>query len=415
MKKDIIDNKTYSNYRWVMQILWMLATMAQTVIWLALSPLLTTVMDDLHLDYGQGGILLTIVMLMGGVSLFLGNIIIDKMGMKKGTISALALFCLGGVISFLSHDFVTILSARILIGLGFGLIISIGGALTMVWFPAKELPLINTVNILTATVGQTLAYMITIPLLGIVKTWQNIFAVFSVFVAVILLLWLFLGKDKNTVDKKSDVKKQNGLIMAAKKKEVWLVSAAFFGNIFTFTVFSTFLPAYLQNVRGFDIAQSSNITGLLPIAGFAGALICGFGTGALKLRKPFIWPLFVMMLIGAIGIVTVPSGPLLYLSACLIGFGCAGFPPVFFTVIMELKDSTPETVAGALAWIIGLNQILVVFCPIFFNMLVPKIGMSNSFLVYCIPIVTSIVVSFMIPETGPGRSKEQAENVEMVI
>lgn len=420
--RQVSKNSKYSKYRWVMQFLWILVAVCQMFSWLTLSPLLTTIMHDLGLNYAQSGILMTIVLFMSGISLFLGSFVISKLGIKYGTIASLSFFCIAGIVAFSAHNYYVLLLARILVGLGFGIDIALSGALVMTWFPPKEQSYINTVNVLVSNSGMTLAYLITIPLLHVVKEWNNIFIIISFFAAFLIVVWGIFGKSapslmlvvNNSEDIKQE-KKQSGIVLAAKKKEVWMLSAAFFGNLMAFNACSTFLPAYLEKIRGFEMAQASSITGLLPIAGVFGSIICGVGTSILQLRKPFIWPSMVIIIIGIIGIVLIPKGLLLYLSVCAIGFGCAAFPPIFTTIVMELKGTTAEMVAGALALIIGLNHFMVILCPVIFNKLVGSVNMSNAFLAFCFPLIISTILMSILPETGPRRTRNkklvESENV----
>lgn len=387
--------------------IWIMATLMQMLMWLSMSPLLTTIMEELHLNYSRGGFLNIIVMVVSGIALFAGSFLVKHLGVKKGMVLAMGFYSIAGIIMFLAHHFLVLLFARILVGVGYGLITSLGGALVMIWFPAREQSYMNTINIIVINLGITLAYTITIPMLNVLKSWNNIYLVFAVIAMAVTGLWAVFGRAHDSevlLDQHlTPISKTIGIFEAGSKKEVWLLAFAFFGNVMAFNVFSTFLPAYFQEQRGFDLSMSSNLTGLLSVAGMTGGVVCGFGSSYLKIRKPFLWTSMLMIMTGIITTMLGKSTILSGFGICLVGFGCSAFPPIAATILMEIKGSTPEMVAGGLALIMGTNQLLVILCPIIFNALVPRINMTNAFLSFAAPLAISTILMLIIKETGPGR------------
>jgi len=393
-----------------MMALCVLALLGQTFTWLVPAPLLGMIITDLNIGIGEAGALLTVITLVTGSFAFAGSFFIDKLGAKTVMIIGLGLFGLGGIAAFFTETYSEIFAARFLVGLGFGISLPIIGVIVSSWFPAQEQPFMNAIVVITSYVGMVLAYTITLPILALTGTWQNTLAAIGCYVIGVALLWLLLARKLPTaVNSQTPIPQappqaiESGLKQAARRKEVWLLMLMLFGVMWTFNTFTTYLAIYFQQVRGLDTAAASAITGVLPLAGVFGGLLCGFGTGALGLRKPFTWPLFILMFLGAIGSVIIPSGILLYISVGLIGFGAAGFSPIFFQVPMELDDITPAMVGGALAIIIGCSYIASYFSPMVFGMLSPHIGMASTLLIFGCSLLISLIAGLSLGETGPRR------------
>lgn len=295
----------------------------------------------------------------------------------------------------------------------------LASVVVMSWFPPKEQPYINAFNACLAYVGMTLAYMITVPVSSALGSWRGPLILFGVYSFAVALLWVIFGKVKAASEpqdasmpesNQAPVKKESGIVQAVKRKEVWILAICLIGVQWTFNTFTSYLPVYFQEIRGMDAASASAITGAFPLIGILGGLATGIGMGALGLRKIFTWPLFLLMFLGAIGSVTISNVPLLYLSVGLIGFGAAGFTPVYCQVAMDLKGMTPKAVGGALAIMLGLANLVGYFCPMVFGVLMPMFGMATTMMILGSIMLISFAVSFMLPETGPkAKNRELSE------
>jgi len=401
----------------MMMFLCVLALLGQTFTWLAPAPLLGKIITGLDISVGKAGSLLTVITLVTGIFAFAGSYFVDKLGAKIAMFFGLLMFGLGGCLSYFATDYLTIFSFRFLVGLGFGIALPIAGVIVASWFSPREQQYMNAIIVIVSYVGMALAYTITLPIYDVVGSWQKTLSAIGAYVVIIAFVWIVLAKNKpmaqvDTAELPSAdrvdplevvVKKASGLKLAAKRKEVWLLTIMLLGVMWTFNTFTTFLAMFFEQARGMDVVLASGITGSLPIAGVIGGVLCGVATGKLGLRKPFTWPLFILMFLGAVGSVYVESGPLLYLSVGLLGFGAAGFSPIFFQVPMELEGATPEMVGGALAIIIGVSYILSYFSPFVFGLVVESLGFATTLLLFAGSMAISTVAGLMIVETGWRR------------
>jgi predicted MFS family arabinose efflux permease len=415
------NHSTVSNYRWVILLLLALMYLGTCINELALAPLLTHIIAELHISLGQAGSLLSVLALLTGIFVFAGSFFIDKVGLKITTILGLMTFGLGVSLSFLAHSYPAIFIDRVIVGIGYGICYPLYGVWVISWFPPKEQPFINTVINIVSYVGYFLAYMITVPVFELTGTWQKTMAVYGLYVIIVALLWAAFGKIKTgeapvhegqTAEEETNQipeKSESGLKQAAKRKEVWLLTAMSIGVGLAVITFSTYLPMYFQQIRGLNAASASAMTGVLPIAGVIGVILCGVSMGALGLRKPIYMLLFLLMMLGIIGSVSIPSGPFLYLAIALIGLAGGGWNVIYLQIPMDLKEITEKELGGAFAIIIGISYILTYFVPRLFGLLEPKLGMATAMMVCgCAAMGISVISGLMLPETSPkmrGRSE----------
>lgn len=161
-----IEEIKYTKYRYVIEGIWLITALVQSISWQSISPVLENVIADMNISYSQGGVLLTIVQLVAGISIFFGTKVIEKIGIKKTTLIGLCTFFIGNLMTYTAYNYIYLVLARFFVGIGFGLFVGIAGAQTMVWFPPQERTIINTLNSIIGTLGFGISFLITVPLMN---------------------------------------------------------------------------------------------------------------------------------------------------------------------------------------------------------------------------------------------------------
>jgi predicted MFS family arabinose efflux permease len=399
-------------YRWIIFVLIVLGSLAYMYMWLSPAALITLIQSDLQIDIGKAGILITIIPLLNGIFVFGGSLVIDKLGLKWASALAMALLACGGGLSFFAQSYTMILCARLLVGIGAGLTSPTTGALTMAWFPAKEQPFINSLVAVLGYFGMTLAFFTAVPLANMLGSWQLALTAMASVPLFTAIAWLIVGRaaPKGAAVPVAPVSAgaeipavENGIIQAAQRREIWLIAIAATGQMWAFNTLTTFLPSWFETTYQLTKAEAANITGILPIAGIAGGLLSGLASGAIGLRKPFLWPMMAMMLIAALIVANTAPGPLVYICVGLCGLASSGWVAPALTVPMELKGATPQFVGGSMALIFGTAFIVSFFVSPLFGWTVPLIGMKTTLIIFSLPLLLSIGALLALPETGPRR------------
>jgi MFS family permease len=189
---------------------------------------------------------------------------------------------------------------------------------------------------------------------------------------------------------------------------VVLMSIALFGGMWVFQLYTAFLPEFFRVARGMKLEEASSLTSVLPITGIVAAGLGGFLTGTLGLRRPFLWPMAVLTLVGCAGAVLMPDFNGILASLVLVGIGTSGGLAATGTLMMELPGMTSAKMNTAFAtvWAVGYTGAFI--SPVLGGMIAPAIGLRNVMLVFLAFQIVQIVALYMLPETGPGRKRATA-------
>lgn len=382
-----------------------------TALWVAPAPLLTTIQHSLDINIGKAGSLVTLIPLVAGIFMFTGSLLIDRLSLKAAAIISMSILALGSGLSYFVTSYTDLFVTRTIVGIGVGLALPLAGALTMTWFPAREQPYINSLNSVFALVGMALVFLVAARLQSVVGRWQNVLAILGILPFFTALCWRVIGRTHpqagptNEMAKTVHSGRESGLAMAARRPEVWLLTIALTCQMWVFNTFTTFLPTFLETVRGVSQAHAGSLTSLVPLTGLAGTLICGVGTGILGRRKPFLWPPMAMELCAALAIMNFPIGPPLYVAIAIFGFGASSLNPPLMTVVMDLKNSSPALTGGAVALIFGVSFCTSFFVSPIFGKLAQTWGVSMTMTAFSLPLLVSVAALSIIRETGPAVGK----------
>jgi cyanate permease len=185
-----------SNYRWVILILLWLLYICFGIVSRAIFPLVTPILNDLHMIYSQMGFILGswqltyIMMALGAGS------IIDRWGVRKSLFAGAVIIGLSSGLRYFANDFSTLLIAVALFGVG-GPMISIGGPKTISsWFhgPSRgpAIGLYTSGNWIGGLLALALTNSLVMPLVG--DNWRLAFAVYGMITFGISLLWLTFAR-----------------------------------------------------------------------------------------------------------------------------------------------------------------------------------------------------------------------------
>lgn len=410
--------------RWVMVIIVFFVWFARFISWYAPGPLLTTLMKEFSINYSQAGTLMSIISFMAAIFIFLGSFFIDRFGPKRALLYALCIICLGSLIVTVSKSYAVLLAGRLITGIGIGMSSPLAATFFTMWLRPGEKPVANTLNVIVMYGATATVYLICIPIFMAVGAWQFSLGLFGLFALFMTLIVGFFLKNNNEVfsaipqsDNSNINKRQSGIVLAFKRKEIKLLALTTTCAMWTYATFNTYLPAYFQNVRGMTIAEASYMTAFAPIIGVAGALVVGSLMIFSGLRKVWLILEYSLVFIGAVGILTVPTGPWLYVCVGLMGFAYAETGIVFNTIPMELKGSTPQLVGGAVAVANGSAQLVFFLVTLGFNSLVVHWSLATALAIYTVPCALAIICAFFIPETGPGfkgrRLQKETSNISL--
>jgi MFS family permease len=391
-------------YRWIIEALVVVMLIVQVMAWLAPAPILQPMVTTLQISMAQFGLIISIIALCIGIFSFLGGILTERFGTLRTLLVGIWLLALAEVASGFANSYGTMLLCRVVEGVGYGLMIGPPAALVMEWFSEREWPYINTVNSMIAYLGLAALFAITPRVyhaLGV--SWQRTLICYGLTAVVVAILWSMLGRERGAATAARHARAPSNLPEVLRMRGVILMSIALFGGLWVFQIYTSFLPEFFREYRGLGLEEASTLTGLLPLTGIFAAGLGGVGNSILGLRKPFLWPMAILSLIGFLATVLLTQMAGISTGLILVGIGASGGLAAIATLMMELPGMTPAKMGPAFStiWAVGYTGAFI--SPILGGVLVPSLGLRNVLLLAASLQVLPIVSMYMLPETGPGR------------
>ncbi len=236
-----------SSYRWVIEVLLVLALASQTLTWLAPAPLLNPIIKDLHIHLGDAGLIISIIALCIAIFSLAGAVVAQKFGALRSFVLGVWLLAIGGVLSGYAPGYGVLLACRILEGIGFGMMIAPPATLTMQWFSEAEWPYMNMLNAVAPFLGITAAFAVTGPVyLMLGSQWRAVLLAYGIIVTAIAILWSLLGRTHpshaHAIGHAADA---GSLRAVLGMRDIRVIALALFSGLWVFQLFTAFLPEYL--------------------------------------------------------------------------------------------------------------------------------------------------------------------------
>jgi len=237
------------SYRWLMlALLWLLYFSFGTVSGSA-APLVTPMLRDLHMSYGQMGFVLGSWQLTYIAVAVIAGIILDRWGVRRSLFVGTIVIGLSAGLRYFATGFWTLLPFVALFGLG-GPMVSVGAPKTIsVWFRGKDrgtavgiysvAPRMGRMLVLAATNG------IVMPLTG--YSWRLTFVCYGLLTLGAALFWWALARDAKQVDVAEGLAAQQVLVSLMNVRNVRLLLMA---GLLSYTIshgFMNWLPKMLEN------------------------------------------------------------------------------------------------------------------------------------------------------------------------
>lgn len=404
-----------SSYRWVIEILLLLALASQTLTWLAPAPILSAIIADLKIHLGDAGLLISVIALCIAIFALLGAMVAQKFGALRSFIGGVWLLAIGGILSGYASSFGALLACRVLEGIGFGVMIAPPATLVMQWFDESQWPYMNMLNAVAPFAGLTAAFAVTGPVFNALGgRWRAALLAYGVAVAAIAIAWTILGRSAPGHEHAlGHVSEPGATARVLRMREIWTIAIALFAGMWVFQLFSAFLPEFYETVRAMPMDRAGSMTALVPFAGMFAAAGAGILTGIIGLRRPFTWPMQVLFVLGCIGSVTLTSPAALRLSLILIGVGSAALLPTLSTIVMELPGMTPTSAGSGLGVVWCAGYAGAFLSPVICGALAGRFGLENVMVGSLVFGLVAIGGFFLVPETGRGRAGSRVTSADL--
>ena len=401
-----------SSYRWVIEVLLVLALASQTLTWLAPAPLLGPIITDLHIHLGDAGLIISVIALCIAIFALAGAVVAQRFGALRSFVLGVWLLAIGGVLSGYASGFGMLLACRVIEGIGFGVMIAPPATLVMQWFDESMWPYMNMLNAVAPFLGLTAAFAVTGPVyVALGSRWRTVLLTYGLIVAAIAVLWTLLGRTHplHGAAAGGHAADSGAMREVLGMRDIRVIAIALASGMWVFQLYSAFLPEFFQTVRGLTLEQAGGLTSLVPLAGVFAAAGAGVMTGAIGRRRPFTYPMQILFGLGCLGSVTFTSVAAIRISLILIGVGSSALLPTLLTMVMELPGMTPTKAGSGLGVVWAAGYTGAFLSPFICGALAGRFGLQAVMVGSLVFALVAVGGFYMVPETGPGRMRVSAE------
>jgi MFS family permease len=275
---------------------------------------------DLHLNFGQMGLLLSAFAWAYGLAQIPAGLLVDRFGPRRALGVGLVLWSVAQLAAGFVGSLSQFIAARIGLGLGESPMYIGGTKVCADWFALKERALPIGIFNSSSALAPALAPPLLTALM-IAFGWRIMFLVAGAAGFAAALAWIFLYREPASAGvpaaDSAAIHADDGpgatslgiaqLGWLLTFRTTWGMFLGFFGVVYLSWMYATWLPGYLETQRHLSIAAAGGLAAVPLAAGFAGALLGGFFSEYLGRRMDASAACRLPVIIGmvAAGVLTV--------------------------------------------------------------------------------------------------------------
>jgi len=285
-------------YRWLVAVMLCLITTINYIDRMALSIAAPLIREEFSISMSEYGLITSAFLLAYAIGQIFVGPIIDRLGSKRAFGLAVVVWSIAGMLHAATRGFASLLTYRVLLGVGEAANFPAALKVVAEWFPRSE----RSLAVGIVTVGPGLGSVLAPPLVGwliLEGGWQFAFLVTGALGFVWLLAWWLLFAQPEESSRISDAERQKILAerdqadtdapeistwSLFKRPVVLALLASRFVSDGAFYFFVFFLPSYLVTERGFDIAAIA-LVAWIPFLGADLGSLAGGWTGKRLMDK----------------------------------------------------------------------------------------------------------------------------------
>lgn len=405
--------ETPSPYRFIIAAILFLSYAAFGLSWIAVTPLIGEIQAEYQISSTQFALLNTLVTIAKVIAPLLTGLLAVKFGIKR-TILVGSLFISCAALAPFAPDFNTFLASRFIFGVGGAIVVTLLSASAMQWFPKNELPLVNGFNNVAVNTGITLTLFLTVPLAGMLG-WRKTLLAYGLVSVVLLVAWAVFGRDKaaEKVSAEAAAPVETARYRDIwRMKETWLIALIFTGPLALYLAFNTWLPKYYMEAFGMTRAAAAQYTGMFNLIGIPTAILAGFLTQWLGLRRPFIIGAGVLIGFAAFGMFLFNNPLIILVSAVVLGICLFIASSPLLTLAMELPGMTPQKISLLMGTMFSFAYVLSSISPMLVGYLRDTTGsFVPGFTIWAIGSWVVLLAGLLLPETGPRAKQPDSDSI----
>lgn len=376
------------NSPWAMLIILVFTAVAAPVSLNKISPIAPVLTDYFKIGETQLGMLISVFSFTGIILALPGGLLIRRFGPWKCVLAALLALLSGSLLGIYSGSFELLLISRVVEGIGMTLIAMAGPAIIGATVQPSRRGIAMGLFSAYMGIGQVLTYNLA-PRIADLDGWQGVWWFSNGYIILFAVVWIILMIRVKAFTLKpgaaSPVPEEGGRsgLSVLRNRSLWYLALSMCFYIISYVSIQMFLPSYLSEDRGIDMAAASSMVSVMCLAGTVCSLIAGAVSDRLGSRR----------ILGGLSLIV--SGGLFALipffptSAYMVLIVILGFiPPILpvcaFAAASEVIDDPSQ--GGIAMGLINMGQnIGLAAGPIIFGAFTQGIGWNAAFF-FSIPV-----------------------------
>lgn len=324
--------------RWIMLFSGWVIYFSFGLIYTAVAPLVSPIMQELHLTYTQMGVVTGAWQLVYIFSAQPMGLMVDRLGVRRSLLLGALIMPVSSILRSFSSSFEGLLASVALFGLG-GPLVSVGTTkLISVWFTGRERSIASGINASAPSAGSIAALGLTNSLaLPFVGSWRGVFFVYGA---------RFL-ESKRTPSEGSESREEevrspserSPIGQLLKNRTIWSIVAI--GIVYFLTTHS--LQNWLTSIlsmKGFSSVQAGYATSLMILSGILGGLMV-----PRFLFRPNRMNLIIATILAISGasilMTGLGTGLGLWFGIVAAGFFTRSLMPILIVTLMNMSEIGP--------------------------------------------------------------------------
>lgn len=251
-------------YRWVILVVVYLSILAFTFIFQSVPPILPFIQSELHLNYSQSGLLMSLFSLPGIFVSFFGGFLSDRYSIRPLGMGCFLLMLGGTLLVGLGRDLQTLELGRVIAGIGALTLSVFLPKILSQWFKDKELGLAMGIYNTGVPFGSIICFGL-FGKIGSLWGWRLPLLLVEIYLIIIFILFVIFYRSPFSLKTKKDkplsiFRSLNDMGLA-----IWFVGLSWLWFNAAFTSFVTFAPDFFLQ-KGYTIEQSGLLIGI-PLLG----------------------------------------------------------------------------------------------------------------------------------------------------
>jgi MFS family permease len=274
---------------WFILTVVLLSSMAGTINYYKIPPLMPVLMSAFHLSGGEAGFLMSIFAVAGIAFSIPTGLILSRLGYRITGLVGVTWIAAGAGLGALSTSSNGLLSTRLMEGVGLNLMAVVSPAIISTHFSGRKRA--AAVGIWNAwyPLGSTITF-VAAPLLNSLWGWRSVWWFGFLYAIAVGLLYLISIKPHSRTDGKSDPsgratnRETPGSRRTLLNRDVWKLAAIFLSFAFVYVGYLTWTPTFLHRVRGVSLMQAAFMMSLFSVLALASSPSSGWVLG--RVRSP---------------------------------------------------------------------------------------------------------------------------------